>query len=191
MQIISDLNISPWFKIVLKPLSSLIYICAYWHDQQKLTFIELSVPFETNTEKAHNYKESKYVHLINDLESKGFTVKYFAIEFGSRGHITPQNKTRLNSILTEFGKPVPLKDFRNTITGNHIFIHNLLRQKQPKIGNWNSTQDNSNLNTVTEIPNLIIAVNHPAAMQSPSLEPWTISINTVLHIIRVRLQTTL
>ena len=81
------------------------------------------------------YKESKYAHLINDLESKEFTVKYFAIEFGSRGHITPQNKTRLNTILTEFGKPVPLKDFRNTITGNHIFIHNLLRQKQPKIGN--------------------------------------------------------
>ena len=74
------------------------------------------MPFETNTEKAHTYKESKYAHLIIDLESKGFTVKYFAIEIGSRGHITPQNKTRLNSILTEFGKPVPLKDFRNTMS---------------------------------------------------------------------------
>ena len=30
--------------------------------------------------------------------------------------ITPQNKSSLNSILTEFGKPVSLKDFRNTIS---------------------------------------------------------------------------
>ena len=123
VQITSDLNISPWFKTGISTIpiqctqTSLIPdICAYWQDQKKLTIIELSVPFETNTEKAHTYKESKYAHLIIDLESKGFTVKYFAIEIGSRGHITPQNKTRLNSILTEFGKPVPLKDFRNTMS---------------------------------------------------------------------------
>ena len=123
VQITSDLNISPWFKTGISTIpiqctqTSLIPdISAYWQDQKKITIIELSVPFETNTEKAHTYKESKYAHLIIDLESKGFTVKYFAIEIGSRGHITPQNKTRLNSILTEFGKPVPLKDFRNTMS---------------------------------------------------------------------------
>ena len=124
VQITSDLNISPcmvqnWNINYPYPMYSNLphpwYHAPIGRISKNSLFIELSVPFETNTEKAHNYKESKYAHLIIDLESKGFTVKYFAIEIGSRGHITPQNKTRLNLILTEFGKPVPLKDFRNTL----------------------------------------------------------------------------
>ena len=91
VQITSDLNhlnMSPWFKtgistIPIQCTQTSLIPDAYRQDQQTLTIIELSVPFETNTEKAHNYKESKHAHLINDLESKGCTVKYFAIEIGS------------------------------------------------------------------------------------------------------------
>ena len=91
-------------------------ICVFWEDRRKLTIIELSVPFESNVDKAHAYKESKYTHMITDIESNGYEVKFCAIEIGSRGHITPQNKTRLKSILTEFGKPTPFKVFRNTLS---------------------------------------------------------------------------
>ena len=123
VKISTDLNITPWGKTGISTIpiqctqTTLIPdICVYWQDTKKLTLIELSVPFETNVTKAHNYKESKYAHLVTDLESKGYKVKLHAIEIGSRGHITPQNKTRLKSILKEFGKPITFKLFRDTIS---------------------------------------------------------------------------
>ena len=82
----------------------------------KLLILELSVPFETNIQKIHEYKERKYAPLISDIESNGYTVQYFPIEVGSRGYISPDNTKRLKTILTEFGKPINFKSFRDSIS---------------------------------------------------------------------------
>ena len=88
----------------------------FWKNLKKLLILELSVPFETNLNKAHEYKETKYAPLISDIESKEYTVHYFAIEVGSRGYISPDNAKRLKLVLNEIGKPTKFKIFCDNIS---------------------------------------------------------------------------
>ena len=123
VDITSDLKLGSWSKqgISTVPLqctqTNLIPdICALWKNEKKLVIVELSVPFETNTEKTHEYKERKYAPLISDIESKRYSVKYSPIEVGSRGYISPDNTKRLKMLLNEFGKPTPYKIFRDNLS---------------------------------------------------------------------------
>ncbi len=68
-------------------------------DGVSIDLIELTVPFETNIDKAHEIKQSKYTHLVQDLEEKGFKCQLFCLEIGSRGLISKDNEQRLQSIF--------------------------------------------------------------------------------------------
>ena len=59
---------------------------------------ELTCPFETRIDQAHEIKQNKYDRLIVDLKDQGYQVVYEAFEVGSRGQITKKNKERLKSI---------------------------------------------------------------------------------------------
>ena len=64
-----------------------------------ITMLELSVAFETNIESTHELKINRYQNLISDIENTGYKVKYYALEIGSRGYISPDNHQRLKSFV--------------------------------------------------------------------------------------------
>lgn len=66
---------------------------------RNITIVELTVPFETNIEKAHERKTLKYNQLVVDLKDKGLKCDLFCIEVGSRGIVTPVNERRLRDIF--------------------------------------------------------------------------------------------
>ncbi len=66
-----------------------------------ITILELSVPFETSISDTHNRQLNRYAILIADVESKNFKVNYYALEIGSGGYISPENKNRLKHIIKE------------------------------------------------------------------------------------------
>ena len=66
---------------------------------KSIIIIELSVPFEQNIHKAHEYKENKYASLVHDLQEQGYDTNLFCVEIGSRGLISNSNKLALNSIF--------------------------------------------------------------------------------------------
>ncbi len=47
-----------------------------------ISILQLTVPFENDVNRNHEYKCHKYAHLYIDLQRLGFNVKYFAIEIG-------------------------------------------------------------------------------------------------------------
>ncbi len=61
--------------------------------------LELSVPFERNIEDTHKRKVDRYQFLISDIRNLGYTVRYHAIEIGSRGHISTENSNRIKDFL--------------------------------------------------------------------------------------------
>ena len=69
------------------------------NDGKSIQLVELTVPFETNTDKAHDRKTSKYSQLAQDLEEKGFKCHLICIEIGSRGLISNDNVQRLQSLF--------------------------------------------------------------------------------------------
>ena len=64
---------------------------------------ELTVPFETNTQKAHERKHNKYSSLVTDLDRAGIKASLVCFEVGSRGVITKVNVSRIRS-LAKFTK---------------------------------------------------------------------------------------
>ncbi len=65
----------------------------------EITIIELSVPFESNIKIRHEFKCNKYAMLISDLKQTGRNVTFYAIEVGSRGFISNDNKDSLKHIF--------------------------------------------------------------------------------------------
>ncbi len=55
----------------------------------------LTVPYEKNVQKTHQYKCHKYAHLVIDLLNIAFKVKFYAIEIDCRGLISTDNSNRL------------------------------------------------------------------------------------------------
>ena len=55
---------------------------------KEITIIELTVPFNSPDciNAAQEYKVSKYQLLLSDLEAKGYTSRFVAIEIGALGH---------------------------------------------------------------------------------------------------------
>ncbi len=79
-----------------------------------ISIFELTVPFENNIKKDHQYKCHKYAHLAIDLQKCDYSVKFYAVEIGCRGLISCENSNRLYSFLssTTCFKPCS-KDFKN------------------------------------------------------------------------------
>lgn len=90
-------------------------ICVLLNENKKLYIIELSVPFEHNITKAHEYKVNKYTPLVNDIREKGYDVLLLALEVGSRGYISCDNDNTLKSIHKIMCVQMPFKRFKSQI----------------------------------------------------------------------------
>ena len=54
-----------------------------WRDIEKITLIELTVPFEMNIESSTLKKENKYAGLVSDLKIAGYDASLIHIAIGS------------------------------------------------------------------------------------------------------------
>ena len=77
-------------------------IVIVWKNSPRVSIIELTVPFETNIEKAHTRKTNKYAPLCQDIKNQGYTVDYWALEIGSHGYVNKNNAASLKSIIKQF-----------------------------------------------------------------------------------------
>ena len=83
---------------------------------KKVCLLELSIPFEANISATHLRKVQRYEALISDIESNGYTVKYYPIEIGSRGFIDPDNIGRLKSFFREVRCNVKIKFIKDSLS---------------------------------------------------------------------------
>ncbi len=102
--IYSDLSNANWSGILTIPIYITITtqrpdLAIVNRINSTITIIELSVPFETNISDTHNRKLNRYANLIADMESKNCKVNYYALEIGSRGCISPENRNRLKLFI--------------------------------------------------------------------------------------------
>ena len=81
-------------------------MCVLHEDGVRIDLVELTVPFETNIDKAHSRKQSKYADLVEDINQKGYNCQLYCVEVGSRGLITTENEKRLSSIFQASRKEV-------------------------------------------------------------------------------------
>ena len=91
-------------------------ICVFLTTNMKLIIIELSVSFEPNITKMHEYKINKYTPLLNDIRKKGCEVYFLALEVGSRGYISQENEKTLKSIHSMTFIKTPFKKFKTDIS---------------------------------------------------------------------------
>ena len=66
---------------------------------QKIALNELTIPLERNAQKAHNRKELAYTELQLALKNKGYQCFLTPFQAGKSGHITRNNKDKLDNIL--------------------------------------------------------------------------------------------
>ena len=64
---------------------------------KKVTLIELTITWDTaaNTDAAGERKQARYTYLSEDIEEKGYTCHNSPLEIGTRGYISPRNKSTL------------------------------------------------------------------------------------------------
>ena len=86
------------------------------HDRltNELCIFELTVPLETNILNAHTRKAEKYSHFIQDITSAN--VKVIPFEIGSRGYISPDNKTSLKLLFKYCSKETTYRMFMKNIS---------------------------------------------------------------------------
>jgi len=84
-------------------------------NQLSIIILELTVPYELNQLESHERKMTKYSELVTDLELKGYTVKFYAFEIGSRGHITGDNIKRLKNVFHVLKLKLPMYDIRSKL----------------------------------------------------------------------------
>ena len=80
------------------PTSEKPDICIYIPDDNKVILVELTVPFETNFDKARQRKCERYEKIIRDINDAGYQCTLICIEIGSRGVITKENKKQLKKL---------------------------------------------------------------------------------------------
>ena len=85
-------------------------------DTRTIYIYDLSVPFEPNIDKMHDYKTNKYCPLVSDIENNNFKVHFNAIEIGARGFISNENSKRLQQMHSNFNIPESFKSFKNKIS---------------------------------------------------------------------------
>ncbi len=74
------------------------------HSCKSISFAKLTIPFETNISKNHNYKTNKYSNLILDIAWQGYNCKFLVIEIGSHGYIGEDNKDQIASLFHKLTK---------------------------------------------------------------------------------------
>ena len=114
-------------------------ICYFDQDKKQVVIIELTVPFETNIRDAHNRKEDRYAGLLHDLQVAGWRPKLICLEIGSRGLITPDNKSRLKLIMGLCNIKVKYSEIRDAIVksalmGSYVIFYS---RKEPE---WHTPQ---------------------------------------------------
>ena len=68
-------------------------------EQRKVIILELTCPFDSNVDSAHDFKMGKYASLVNDLRGDGYIVDLYCVEITVRGQISKANRARLKSFL--------------------------------------------------------------------------------------------
>ena len=63
-----------------------------------IIFFELTCPWDSNIERAHDYKEEKYAPLIADL-SRNFRDFNYSVEISARGQVSKANRARIKSFV--------------------------------------------------------------------------------------------
>ena len=70
------------------------------NEKEKIVIIfELTVPWDSNVNSAHLYKQNKYSALKLDLQAAGFYTFLFCCEVSVRGQISKSNKSQLKTFL--------------------------------------------------------------------------------------------
>ena len=85
-------------------------------EDKQISIIELTVPFETNVENAHQRKVEKYSSLVRDIQDNGYTVSFYAIEIGVRGLVDRNNKRHLKRILKTCNSNIRPNEFFQTLS---------------------------------------------------------------------------
>lgn len=66
---------------------------------KKITLIEITVPFEENSNRAQKRKQLSYIDLVDDLKKSGLKTEGFPFEVGARGLILNEAKKTLMKAL--------------------------------------------------------------------------------------------
>ena len=103
-QVFTDLGTNPHESVTtipqnIVPTTQRPDLVIYWPNIKKLCIFELTIPFETNIQNAHQLKSNKYAGLVHDITDKGISVVFYAFELGSRGYLTADNAQTLKSLL--------------------------------------------------------------------------------------------
>ena len=78
--------------------------------------VELTIPLETNLEAAHSRKVEKYNCLVHDIQEKGYTVSFYAVEVGVRGLVNRDNKQRIKQILKQSNSQIRPTEVFQTVS---------------------------------------------------------------------------
>ena len=97
---------------------------------------ELTVPFETNIDAAHQRKEDRYAGLTHDVEKAEWKCTLICVEIGSRGLITPQNKVRMKEMLKLCNSKIKYSHMREEILktvlfGSYVIFNLMVNQNHP------------------------------------------------------------
>ena len=74
--------------------------------KRSIDVLELTVPFESNIERARERKAEKYSSLIANIESAGYKCTYHSIEIGARGVVAHGTAATLRTITGASRKDV-------------------------------------------------------------------------------------
>lgn len=85
-------------------------------EERELHIYELTVPYETRLEFAHDLKAEKYAPLVQDLQDRGWKTKYFPIEVGSRGLMPHRTKVALYKLLQLANHKKPPKSIYQAVS---------------------------------------------------------------------------
>ena len=107
-----------------------------WPDDKEICLIELTVPFERNIQGAHQFKTDRYSSLVSDINNTEWSCSMAAVEIGSRGLITKENKSRITYICKKLICDVKYKDLKSKLSKSALtssYSIFLARQEE----NWN------------------------------------------------------
>jgi hypothetical protein len=69
------------------------------HGRHRISLVELTCHWDTDTDKARNRKISRHAVLKEELSNQGWDCGLHTIEVGARGHISKVVKDRLRSLF--------------------------------------------------------------------------------------------
>ncbi len=95
-------------------------------DSNDITLIELTIPFYTNIENAHERKKDRYDQLVSEINNTNYDSKLYTIEIGSNGLINKDNCDKLFEIakasVTWTFDTVSNRKFKFDTIANTLFL---------------------------------------------------------------------